>query len=146
MASAKDFFSEAEQEAIVNAIRAAELHTSGEIRVHADNRCDGDAFKRAQIVFHSLQMDRKPFKNSVLIYVAVKDKKFALIGDEAIHTKVGDSYWKNISQAMQSQFKEGNFTLGIIEAIQTIGQTLAKYFPDIDELDKNTLPDDISFE
>ena len=62
MASAKDFFSEAEQEAIVNAIRAAELHTSGEIRVHADNRCYGDAFKRAQIVFHSLQMDRKPFQ------------------------------------------------------------------------------------
>ena len=146
MASAKDFFSEAEQETIVSAIRAAELHTSGEIRVHADNRCDGDVYQRAQKVFQHLHMDRKPFKNAVLIYVAVKDKKFAIIGDEAIHTKVGDTYWHSISNELQAHFKNGNFTLGITTTIATLGNTLAQYFPDIDELEKNSLPDDLSFE
>lgn len=146
MASAKDFFSEAEKEAVVNAIRTAELHTSGEIRVHVDDRCDGDAYERAVKVFLHLNMDRKPFRNAVLIYVAVKDKKFSVIGDEAIHEKVGDTYWKTVSRQLHNDFKEGRFTQGILNSIQTIGQTLATYFPDVDELDRNNLPDDISFE
>ena len=67
MASAKDFFNEAEKDAIVAAIRKAELHTSGEIRVHVDDRCDQEVYDRAVKVFQHLRMDTKPFRNAVLI-------------------------------------------------------------------------------
>ncbi len=146
MASAKNFFTETEKDAIVAAIRKAELHTSGEIRVHVDDRCDQEVYDRAIKVFQHLNMDRKPFRNAVLIYVAVKDKKFAVIGDEALHEKVGSDYWKQITQQLHNDFKEGQFGNGILKSVGTIGNTLARYFPDVDELDRNELPDDISFE
>ncbi len=146
MASAKDFFNEAEQEAIVTAIRKVELYTSGEIRVHIDDRCDQDAFDRAVNLFQHLKMDTKPFRNGVLIYVAVKDRKFSVVGDEAMHEKVGNQYWKEITQQLHNDFQQANYGNGIIKAVESIGATLAKYFPNVDELDRNELPDDISFE
>ena len=146
MASAKYFFNEAEQEAIVTAIRKVELYTSGEIRVHVDDRCDQEAFDRAVKLFQHLKMDTKPFRNGVLIYVAVKDRKFSVVGDEAMHEKVGNQYWKAITQQLHNDFQQANYGNGIIKAVETIGATLAKYFPNVDELDRNELPDDISFE
>lgn len=146
MASAKDFFNEAEKDAIVAAIRKAELHTSGEIRVHVDDRCDQEAYDRAIKVFQHLRMDTKPFRNAVLIYVAVKDRKFSIIGDEALHEKVGSDYWKLLTSQLHNDFVAGQYANGILKSIATIGNTLAKYFPDVDELDRNELPDDISFE
>lgn len=146
MASASNFFSDAEKDAVVSAIRKVEMHTSGEIRVHVDDRCDQDAFDRAVKVFQHLKMDKKPFRNAVLIYVAVKDRKFSVIGDEALHHKVGNDYWKTISQQLHVDFAAGNYGNGIIKAIETIGTTLSKYFPNVDELDRNELSDDISFE
>jgi len=146
MASAKDFFNDTEKEAIVAAIRKVEIHTSGEIRVHIDDRCDKDAYDRAVNIFQFLKMDKTAFRNGVLIYIAVKDRKFAVIGDQAIHSKVDDDYWKTISAKLHDEFVEHHYAEGIIRAIETIGKTLTKYFPDVDELERNELPDDISFE
>jgi len=146
MASAKDFFSDAEKQTVVDAIRSAEQHTSGEIRVHMDDRCDGNAYDRAVKIFMHLNMDRKPFRNAVLIYVAVKDKKFSIIGDIAIHEKVGNNYWKDITHQLHDDFKNGRFTQGILNSIHSIGNTLSAYFPHLDELERNSIPDDISFE
>lgn len=146
MASAKDFFNNAEKDAIVSTIRKVELHTSGEIRVHIDDRCDEDAYDRAVNVFNYLHMDNTTFRNGVLIYIAVKDRKFAVIGDKAIHNKVENDFWSNITQQLHNEFIEKNYSNGVINAIETIGKTLVKYFPDVDELDRNELQNDISFE
>lgn len=146
MASAKHFLTEAEKNSIVAAIRKAELHSSGEIRVHIDDRCDNDAYDRAVKVFQHLDMDKKIFRNAVLIYIAVKDRKFSVIGDEALHEKVGKDFWKNITEQLHNDFQMNNIGTGICNAIDTIGVALLKYFPAIDELDRNELPDDISYE
>lgn len=146
MASAKNFLKDDEKDAVVAAIRQVELHTSGEIRVHIDDRCEQDAYQRAVTIFEHLNMDKMPFRNAVLIYIAVKDRKFSIIGDEAIHEKLGDGFWKEISRELHNDFENYNFSIGIINTIETIGKELIKYFPNIDELDRNELPDDISFE
>lgn len=146
MASAKDFFNDAEKDAIVSTIRKVELHTSGEIRVHIDDRCDEEAYDRAVNVFNYLHMDKTTFRNGVLIYIAVKDRKFAVIGDKAIDKKVDNDFWRNITQQLHNEFVEQHYSNGIINAIETIGKTLVKYFPDVDELDRNELQNDISFE
>ena len=145
MSSAKDFFNNTEKDGIVSTIRKVELHTSGEIRVHIDDRCNEDAYDRAVKVFDYLNMNNTNFRNGVLIYIAVKDKKFAVIGDKAIHNKVDNDFWKNITHQLQKEFVEQNYSKGIINAIETIGKTLVKYFPDVDELDRNELQNDISF-
>ena len=146
MASAKDFFNDAEKDAIIAAIRKLEIHTSGEIRVHIDDRCDEEAYDRAVKVFQFLKMDQTAFRNGVLIYIAVKDRKFAIIGDEAIYQKVDNNFWSSVAQKLHNEFVETHFADGVINAIESVGKTLIKYFPDVDELERNELPDDISYE
>ncbi|MFN8282047.1 MAG: TPM domain-containing protein [Chitinophagales bacterium] len=146
MASAKNFLKEQEKNLIVATIRKMELETTGEIRVHLDNRCDGDVMDRAIKVFNHLNIDKTPFKNGVLIYIAAEDRKFAVIGDEAIHQKVAADFWNKIAQKLQSDFTETNYCKGIIETIERVGDILKKHFPQMQHGKHNQLEDDISFE
>ena len=90
----KEFFTEAENQQIVQAIREAERMTSGEIRVFVEHRCRFvDAMDRAFEVFTKLQMDHTKYRNGVLIYVAIRDRQFAILGDEGINLKTGAHFW-----------------------------------------------------
>ena len=146
MASAKNFLKDYEKDLIVATIRKAELETTGEIRVHIDDKCDGEVFDRAVKLFNHLKIDRTRFKNGVLIYIATEDRKFAVIGDEAIHEKVGNNFWNSIAQKLHNDFLETNYCKGIVESIERISEILNKYFPQTDNLKHNELDDEISFE
>ena len=144
MSSASNFFTKEQQEYLRQAIMNAELDTSGEIRVHIENTCTGDAMDRALAVFKKLGMIKTESRNGVLIYLAVKNRKFAIIGDEGIHAVVTEIFWESIKNKMMNQFRENHFTEGLVEAITETGIQLKKYFPYKSD-DKNELPDDISF-
>jgi uncharacterized membrane protein len=143
-ATAKDFFSQEEQDDIKQAIMNAELDTSGEIRVHIESVCNGDVLDRAAWVFKKLGMADTQLRNGVLIYLAVRNRKFAIIGDVGINTVVPKDFWDNIKMKMLDYFREGNFCEGLIYAITESGKHLKQYFPYKKE-DVNELPDDISF-
>jgi uncharacterized membrane protein len=145
MSTAKKFFSAAEKNAIVNAIRKAESQTSSEIRVHVEDNCESDVINRAIAVFNKIGMQKTPLRNAVLIYIAVADRKFAVIGDEAMNNKVAPDYWTTISMQLGNSFKNGHYGKGVMDAIETIAATLSAHFP-ILKSDTNDLPDDISFE
>ena len=104
---ATQFFTETEQQQIVEAIKNAEQQTSGEIRVHVEPDCKGDPYQRAKGVFEKLGMHATELKNGVLFYVAYKDKKFAVLGDQGIHEKVTQHFWDNVKELMQAYFKNG---------------------------------------
>jgi len=142
--SARNFFTPEQQEDIRIAIMNAELDTSGEIRVHIESSCKGDAMERAFEVFNKLEMNQTVARNGVLIYLAVKNRKFGIIGDEGIHAKVPEKYWDVVKNRMMDHFREGRFTQGLVEAITEIGEQLKYYFPYQTD-DKNELSDDISF-
>ena len=86
--SARLFFTKEEQQNIVAAIKEAELNTSGEIRVHIENHCKEEALERAAEVFYDLKMNHTAARNGILFYLAVKDRKFAIIGDVGINKEV----------------------------------------------------------
>jgi uncharacterized membrane protein len=71
----KSFFTELEQTQIVDAIKEAELNTSGEIRFHIEALCSVDPYVRAREVFEELGMQNTELKNAVLFYMAYQDKK-----------------------------------------------------------------------
>lgn len=144
MPKAKDFFTVAESEQIVQAIRDAEKATSGEIRVHLEEKCKGDALKRAIELFHILKMDATELHNGVVIYLAVEDKKFAIYGGKGINEKVPANFWQQTRDVMQAHFKEGRFAQGLSEGILQAGQQLKTYFPYQNE-DANELDDNISY-
>lgn len=132
-------------EKILEAIREAEEATSGEIRVHFENHCKGEVLDRAADIFARLHMHETDLRNGVLFYIAIKDHKFAIIGDKGINKVVPDHFWDDIKERMEKRFKEKEFAAGICEGIRMAGQQLQSHFP-YRKGDINELPDDISYE
>jgi uncharacterized membrane protein len=125
-------------------IEVAEMGTSGEIRVHVENRCKEDPMDRAVHVFEKLEMHMTEKRNGVLFYLAVTDRKFVILGDAGINSVVPAGFWDSTTEAVLSFLREGKFTEGLAEGIRMAGEQLKAHFP-YQEDDVNELPDDISF-
>lgn len=138
---------EPEQQHIVAAIKRAETATTGEIRVYVESTCAYvDAMERAKEVFAHLEMHKTEKRNAALVYVAVKDKQFALFGDEAIYTLAGGpAFWNEAAHQMIAHFKTAQYGLGIAAAVTAIGEAMAVHFPYDPAVPHNELPDDIVF-
>ena len=143
--NASSFFSKEQQILILAAVSEAEKATSGEIRVHIETYCPEDVLDRAAWVFKKLKMDQTAERNGVLFYLAVEDKKFAIIGDAGINSKVPEGFWDEIKTLLQRNFAECRFTEGLSEGIMLAGQQLKMHFPYKGD-DKNELLDEISFD
>jgi uncharacterized membrane protein len=142
----KKFFTEEEQELIVDAVREAEQRTSGEVRVFVERRCRYVyAIDRAIEIFEQLKRDQTKDRNAVLVYVAIKDRQLAIFGDEGIHKKVGDEYWAAEVVKMIKAFNRDNMGDGLVQCVKDIGIALHEHFPYDKDTDKNELPDDIVF-
>lgn len=142
----KKLFSDEETANIVEAIKAAEMQTSGELRVFIESRCKYvDALDRAQQIFSNLEMEKTEQRNAVLFYMAIKDRQLAIFADEGIHKAVGTDYWKKAVADAVSNINDENVVPGVVKAIEQIGIALKQYFPYDKEVDRNELPDDIVF-
>ena len=141
--SVEDFLTPQEEQEIIGAIRAAELATSGEIRVHIECHKDIPTLQRAQELFHFLKMDNTKDENGVLLYIAVDEHQLAIVGDRGIHAKVPDDFWESTKDKMISQFKKGKFKEGIIDGVYCAGEKLGHFFP-WKHGDENELPNEIS--
>lgn len=142
--TARNFFSTEEKDDIKQAILDAELNTSGEIRVHIDNKHKGDVLEKAALIFKQLQMHQTEQHNGVLFYLAIQNRTFAIIGDSAIDAVVSENFWESTKLRMINQFRDGRFTQGLVEGIQEAGIQLKKHFP-YQADDVNELSDEISF-
>lgn len=139
----KEFLNRLEHDKIVAAIGNAEKKTSGEIRVFISRHNPDDAMVAAQEQFARLKMYKTREKNAVLIFVAPAAHKFAVIGDAGVHSRCGEVFWREVAAEMSGRFKKGEFTSGILHAIEKAGDLLAQHFPHRAD-DKNELPDDIA--
>jgi uncharacterized membrane protein len=140
----KNLFSEVDKFSIQQAISNAERSTSGEIRVHIDSICLGNPMRKAIRVFKRLKMYETAEKNGVLIYIATKNHKLAILGDSGINDKVPLGFWEDEKKIMISYFKEGKYVDGLLEGIRLVGEQLKIYFP-AQETDENELSNEISF-
>ena len=145
MSNAINILNREEDRRVVEAIRQAELNTSGEIKVHIENSCKGDVEQRSLAVFNKLKLNKTKLRNGVLIYLAVRDHKFAILGDKGINDVVEDGFWNDVKDLMLGHFKEGHFAEGLEQGIQRCGEKLKAYFPYQSD-DINEIPDDISYE
>ncbi len=137
------FFSHQEKERIMATIQQAEDQTSGEIRVHVESGDGGDPIARAKAVFVKLGMDQTALRNGVLIYLAVVDHKFAIIGDRGIDAVVPANFWETTKDEMRLLFRQGQFAAGVCRGIASVGQHLKQHFP-CQKDDVNELTDEIS--
>jgi uncharacterized membrane protein len=137
------FLRELEHDRIVAAIKEAEAKTSGQIRVYLQRgKFEEDALPRAEKKFFQLRMDKTKERNAVLIFVAPRAQKFAVIGDEGVHQKCGEQFWQELVERMRGHFLREEFTEALVEGIEAVGKLLARYFPKTGP-STNELPDEI---
>ncbi len=141
---AKKFFTKDEQNLIKQAIAKAELNTSGEVRVHIDNKCNGDVLDVAANQFKKLDMHKTELRNGVLFYLSVSNRKFAILGDKGINEKVPANFWDIIRDEMAIHFKQNNFVEGLSKGIAMAGEKLKIHFP-YQSNDINELSDEVSY-
>jgi len=137
-------FSQAEQDKILDSIRDAEKNTSGEIRLFVEDHCEENVLDRAAFIFKELKIHETKNRNGVLFYLALKSRKFAILGDSGIHSTVHKDFWHDIKLEMQNHFTEGDFVTGLNKGIRMAGEALKKNFPRQED-DANELSDDIVF-
>jgi uncharacterized membrane protein len=138
----KEFHKRLRHDDVVTAVRLAESKTSGEIRVFISHKNIEDAVAAGQAAFLRMGMNKTRHRNAVLIFVAPKAHKFAVIGDEAVHRKCGDVFWQALAAEMSGHFKKSDFTEGILHGVRKAGELLAAHFPR-QAGDKNELPDQV---
>ena len=139
MSAVSSFLNKEDLAQIVTAIEASELVTSGEIRVHIESLCKGDALERAAVIFRQLKMGQTKEQNGVLVYIAFKSQRYAILGDKGIHEKVATDFWEQTGAAMHQSFIKKDYCGGICRTVYAIGAQLARLFPykqgDVNELD-----------
>jgi uncharacterized membrane protein len=140
-----DLLKSIDKDAVVRAIESAEKACSGEIRVHIEPSCHGrDVRFVAERTFERLGMTKTDLRNGVLIFLAAKEQQFAVIGDKGIHEKVGPAFWEDVAGHMTDAFRQGEFTKGVVGAIEQVGISLGVHFPHAGTSDRNELANDIS--
>ncbi len=133
-----------ERQRLVKAIEEAEVDSSGEIRIHFERKCSDDPIVRAAEIFDRLKMGETELKNGVLFYVALKDKKFAILGDSGIDERVPEGFWNNIKEGMIQLLKKDDIVGAIERGVKMAGQQLGAHFPYQTD-DVNELSNEISF-
>lgn len=143
----KELLDAAVQAAVVNAIQAAEAETTGEVRVFVESHCGKKTpMERAEQLFVKMGMTQTVHRNAVLIYLALNDRKFAILGDERIFSEAGGPvFWEAAALQLRDSLKEGQIATGLCRCIEEIGKALHAHFPHEEDVNKNELPDEIIF-
>lgn len=128
------FFSDDDFLRISKKITESEKKTSGEIRIGIREKKGWlsrgkDIRALAEKEFYKLNMHTTRDKTGILLFLLLSEKKFYILADEGINSKVDQKVWDEIRDQIQVKFKIGNYTLGLIEAIEKIGNILNKHFP-----------------
>lgn len=139
------FLSKEAIEQLTVCIREQERATTGEIRLFIESRCPYmDPVRRAAEVFSQLHMQQTSERNGVLIYIAHRDKDFALFADSAFYAKLDPHFLRQESKRLAHHFQHHDYERGVRECIEAVGKQLSLHFPWHGEK-KNELPDEIIF-
>lgn len=142
----RSHFQEADLDRIAEAVREAELGTSGEIRVHVVARLlpFENARRRAVRDFRRLGMDQTRDATGVLLFLAVKSRRFEIVADHGIDRRVGAAEWGRLAAGITRRIRRDGVAAGLCDGVERIGRFLTEHFP-IAEDDTNELPDQVSF-
>ena len=139
-------FSEEDMEAIAQAVRRAEANTTAEIRVHLERNVPArrEPLGRAQEIFRRLRMHRTRDRNGVLIYLALEDRKLAIVGDAGIHARVGPMYWEAVRDLMVGHLRAAEPRDAVVRAVDDLGRALVQHFPQRPGQDPDELANEVS--
>jgi len=126
----KEFHDQIDKPRLVAALADVERKSAGRIYVYVSHRPIADALAAARRRFEKLGLSRlHEDRASVLIYLAPRTQKFAIIGDTAIHERCGEAYWQQVAAKLSLDLKAGDLNTALLNAIASLKTTLAGHFP-----------------
>jgi uncharacterized membrane protein len=125
----RHFLNKLEHDRIHRAIMQAETGTSGTIVVFISHKPAPDALAVAQEAFTRRHLEKAADDNSLLLFLAPASQTFAAVGGKALHDRVGQAWWDGLVALLGSHFRDGNFTEGLVAALERAGQALREHFP-----------------
>jgi uncharacterized membrane protein len=133
-------------DAIAAAVRRAEMLTTAEVRVHMERGVPAgrETLGRAQEVFRRLRMHRTRQRNGVLVYLALEDRKLAIVGDAGIHAQVGAAYWEGVRDLMVGHLRAAAPREAVVRAVEELGRALGQHFPRGPGHDPDELANEVS--
>ena len=126
---AQKFLTSEQEKVIVAAIARAEEGNRGEVRVHIEKKCKGDALARAAGVFAALGMAETAADTGLLLYIARASRKVAIFAGKGIHEAVEGDTWQELVDRVARSCGQGQQVDGICQAIDTIGELLRQHLP-----------------
>lgn len=125
----QEFLKQLEKERLVAAIREAESGNSGDVVLFISHKNVVEAMSEARAVFDRLKLEQTTPQNSVLIFVAPKAQKLAVIGGTDLYAKLPVEWWTTLVSNITTRFSEGRLTEGLLTALEQIGIEQRRYFP-----------------
>lgn len=115
---------------IVRAIAMAETGTTAEIRVHLSKRLrERDPYGYALELFDRFGMSRTRQRNAVLVYVNLRRKRFAVVGDQGADQALGQAYWRELASRIAEELRSTDPERAIAAVVQSLGEKLRAHFP-----------------
>jgi putative membrane protein len=92
-------------------------------------------------VEHGVNRTRE--QNGVLLFASLYERKVVVLGDRAVHEKLGDQHWKRAVDTLVTGIKSGDPAEGFCKAIADIGEEMAKAFPRGSAPQSNEISDEL---
>jgi uncharacterized membrane protein len=127
---------------VEEAIRRAERRCGVELRVSIAGLFWGSPDELARRAFARLGMAATRRRNGLLVLVAPWHRKVVVHADEGIMARVDASLWSNAVATLTGAFRDGQFTEGLVAALDGLGAALAPHFPPLPGA-ANELPDTV---
>jgi putative membrane protein len=96
--------------------------------------------RRAVELFRITTNQRTKGRTGILLYVSLLERRAEIVADEAIHSQVEPEVWGEAMAALVTEIAAGRPGEGMVQAVEKIGEVLAKCLPPRAE-NPNELPD-----
>jgi uncharacterized membrane protein len=85
--------------------------------------------ERAVEMFSQLRVWDTAENSGVLVYLLLAEHNIEIVADRGIAARVSQAQWEAVAQAMEAEFRQGEFERGALEGIRQIDALLTLHFP-----------------
>lgn len=145
--SAKEAFPKSVLDEVAQKIAAVEQSTHAEIRISIRDIRDAseaDLSIREMAIreFGDLRMHETAERTGILLLILFSERLFYIFGDEGVSRIIDTSKWEDVAETLRSNFRAGEYQLGVTAALDKIEQHLAGVLPNRDT-STNELSDEV---
>jgi len=129
-----NYFSEDELKDIQSAADAVERNTVGEIVLSFRNKKTlleklYSNHELAMKDFERLEVYKTKERTGVMIFLIFEEHYFDIIADEGIYAKIPDETWNKMEEKLKEEFRNKNYSAGVLALINEMGEVLSREFP-----------------